>query len=125
MVIEETRISCTRDNREFKFEGLVIKNFDVEVLTGTPFIEMNDMAVRPARREVLINDDLVGKYGLTTPKGPNPVARRVFVLRAPSPAKTIWPGECLEIKLPHDVEPDAEYAIKPHTDTPSVRKRKH
>ena len=123
-VIGETRISFTRDNREFKFEGLVIENLDVEVLAGTPFMETNDIAVRPARREVLIGDDLVYKYGSTTPKGPNPVARRAFVLRAPSPSKTIWPGEYLELKLPDDVEPDAEYAIEPRMDAPSVRKLK-
>ena len=87
-------------------------------------MEMNDIAVRPARREVFISDDLVYKYGSTIPKGPNPVARRAFVLRAPSPAKTIWPGEYLEIKFPDDIEPDAEYVTEPRTDAPIVRKLK-
>ena len=123
-VIGETRIIFTRDNRDFKFEGLVIENLDVEVLAGTPFMETNDVAVRPARREVIISDDIVYNYGSIPSKGPNPVARRAFVLRAPSPSKTIWPGEYLEINLPEDAEPDAEYAIEPRMDAPRVRRLK-
>ena len=33
-------------------EGLVVEDLDVEVLAGTPFVETNDVAVRPARREI-------------------------------------------------------------------------
>ena len=34
----------------FQYEGMVVENLDVEVLAGTPFIEANDIAVRPAKR---------------------------------------------------------------------------
>ena len=55
-VIGETRITFTRENYELCFEGLVVENLDVEILTGTPFMETNDIFVRPTRRTILICD---------------------------------------------------------------------
>ncbi|XP_073234993.1 uncharacterized protein [Porites lutea] len=50
--------------------------------------------------------------------------RRAFVLRAPTPSKTVWPGEFLEVQLPDDAPPDSEYALEPRTDAPSLRNLK-
>jgi hypothetical protein len=55
-VIGETRITFTRENYELCFEGLVVENLDVEILTGTPFMETNDIFVRPTQRTILICD---------------------------------------------------------------------
>ncbi|KAK3721675.1 hypothetical protein QZH41_013828 [Actinostola sp. cb2023] len=46
-VVGETRLLFTRDNRQLKFEALVIENLDV--LAGIPFMETNNVAVRPAK----------------------------------------------------------------------------
>ena len=43
-------------NTEFTFEGLVVEDLDVEVLAGAPFMEANNFAVRPAKREVLLGN---------------------------------------------------------------------
>ena len=123
-VVGETRISFTRDNREFKFEGLVVGNLDVDVLAGTPFMEVNDIAVRPAKREVTLGDGTKYNYGSTAPTEANTAARRAFVLRAPTPSHTIWPGDFLEIQLPDGFPADSEYAIEPRTDAPSARRLK-
>lgn len=79
-VIGETRISFTRDNREFKFECLVVENLDVDVLAGTSFMEANDIAVRPAKREVTLGDGTTYTYGSTAPTEANTAAHRAFVL---------------------------------------------
>ena len=121
-VVGETRISFTRDNREFKFEGLVVENLDVDVLPGTPFMELNDIAVRPAKREVTLGDGTTYTYGSTTTTEVNTAARRALVLRAPTPSQTIWPGEFLEVQLPGGAQADSEYAIEPRTDAPSARR---
>jgi hypothetical protein len=55
-VIGETRITFTRENYELCFEGLVAENLDVEILTGTPFMETKDIFVRPTQRTILICD---------------------------------------------------------------------
>ena len=109
-VVGETQITFSRDDRDFKFEGLVVENLDVDVLAGTPFMEVNDIAVCPARREVTLRDGAHYEYGSSTSAGPIPAVHQAFVLRAPMPSKTIWRGEFVEIHLPDDAQPDAEYA---------------
>ena len=118
-VVGEIRTTFTRDNTDFTFEGLVVEDLDVEVLAGTPFMETNDVAVRPAKREVHLGNGSVYTYGSRSPASPLPTVRRAFVLRAPAPSKTVWPGEFVEVRLPDDAPPDSEYALEPRTDATS------
>ena len=55
-VVGEIRKTFTHDNTDFTFEGLVVEDLDVEVLAGTHFMEVNDVAVRRAKREVLLGN---------------------------------------------------------------------
>ena len=87
-------------------------------------MEANDVAMRPAKREVLLGNGSVYTYGSKTPSSPLPTVRRAFVLHAPTPSKTVWPGEFLEVQLPDDAPPDSEYALEPRTDAPSLRNLK-
>lgn len=57
-VLGETRLHFTRDEHELYFEGLVVENLDTEVLAGIPFMEMNDISIRPSRREVCIGNKM-------------------------------------------------------------------
>ena len=118
-VVGETRTTFTRDNTDFMFEGLVVEDLDVEVLAGTPFMETNDVAVRPAKREVHLGNGSVYTYGSKSTPSPLPTVRWAFVLRAPAPSKTVWPGEFVEVRLPDGATPDSEYALEPRTDAPS------
>ena len=123
-VVGEIRTTFTRDNTDFTFEGLVVEDLDIEVLAGTPFMETNDVAVRPAKREVHLGNGSVYTYGSRSPASPLPTVRRAFVLRAPAPSKTVWPGEFVEVRLPDDAPPDSEYALEPRTDAPSTHNLK-
>ena len=76
-------------------------------------MEANDVAVRPAKREVLLGNASTYTYGSQAPPSPPTTVRRAFVLRAPTPSKTLWPGEFLEVQLPDDTPPDSEYALEP------------
>ena len=44
-VLGETQFSLSRDHHNLSFEGLVVENFDIEVLAGTPFMETNDVSI--------------------------------------------------------------------------------
>ena len=123
-VVGEIRTIFTRDNTDFSFEGLVVENLDVEVLAGTPFMETNDIAVRPAKREVLLGNGSAYTYGSKSPPSPHATARRAFVLRAPSPSQTVWPGEFVEVRLPDEAPSDSEYALEPRIDAPSAHNLK-
>ncbi|EDO35149.1 predicted protein [Nematostella vectensis] len=123
-VVGETRLSFTRADKSFSFEGLVVENLDVEVLAGTPFMEKNDIAVRPAKGQIILGDNTIYTYGAHHSTLTSTTARLVTVLRAPPRNATVWPGEFLEITLPDDTPTDAEYALEPRTDAPSARRVK-
>ena len=106
----------------FTFEGLVVENLDVDVLAGTPFMESNDIKVRPVKRQVILGDGTIHNYGSQQPVSISSTARRAIVVRSPHTSTTVWPGEFLEVKLPGDAPPDSVYALELRTDTPSVRK---
>ena len=55
-VICETRLTLVRGEKSFTFDGLIIENLDVEVIAERPFMECNDIAVRPAKRQVILCD---------------------------------------------------------------------
>ena len=121
-VVGETRFPFTRGGHTFIFEGLVVENLDVDVLAGTPFMESNDIAVRPAKRQVILGVGTIHNYGSQQPVSISPTARRAIALRSPPTSTTVWPGEFLEVELPGDAPSDSMYTLEPRTDAPSVRK---
>ena len=66
----ERQTSFTRDNTDFTFKGLVIEDLDVAVLARTPFMEANNIAVRFAKREVLLGNGSTYTYGSQAPPSP-------------------------------------------------------
>ena len=117
-VVGETRLTFSRDEHVFHFEGLVVENLDVEVLAGTPFMERNDVAIRPAKRQITLDDGTVYSYGSTGKSKTGHAVRRAHVLRAPSKTMTLWPGEFLELALPPQFADDETLALEPRTDSP-------
>jgi hypothetical protein len=62
-VIGETTLTFTRDGHNFRFEGLVVENLDVDVLAGIPFMEVNDITIRPAKHKIILGDGTTYVYG--------------------------------------------------------------
>ena len=121
-VVGETRLTFTREGHEFTFEGLIVTNLDVDALAGTPFMEENNISVRPAKRQVIIGDGPIYSHGSQHPTAVSSAARRAIVLRSPPTSSTIWPGEFMEVELPADSPPDSEYALEPRMEEPSIKK---
>ena len=121
-VVGETRFSLNREGRDFTFEGLVVENLDVDVLAGTPFMETNDIAVRLAKRQVILGNGSIVSYGSPHPATVNSAARRSIVLRSPSRQCPSGPESLLRSTYHVTSPPDSEYALEPRTDAPSARK---
>ena len=100
----------------------VVGNLYVDVLAGTPFMEANDIAVHPAKRQVILGDGSIYSYGSQHLAAVGTAARRALVFRSPPTPTTVWTGEFVEVELPSDAPPDSEYALELRTDVPSVRK---
>ena len=122
LVVGETRFPFVREGHTFTFEGLVVENLDVDVLAGTPFMEAYDIAVRPAKRQVILGDGTIHNHWSQQPVTISSAAPWAIVLRCSTTSTTLWPGEFLEVELPGDAPPDFVHALEPRTDSPSIRK---
>ena len=112
-VVGETRFELQHGDHVLYFEGLVVSNLETDLLAGIPFMECNDIAVRPLKREVTIAGKTIFNYDSgSSNRTQHSVCR---VLRGPPVTSTVWPGDYLEISLPDDVDNvNGIYAVEPH-----------
>ena len=114
-VVGETTLTSTRDRHDFLFEGLVVEDLDVDILAGIPFMEVNDISIRPAKHQVILNsDNTTYLYGSLTTSNEHHTVRRTHVSRAPSRTATVWSSKIIEVDLPQDIpSSDSAYASEP------------
>ena len=110
----ETHVVLTRNDLELNFSGLIVDDLDVDILAGVPFMEDNDVAVRPKRKEISIGNSCCFTYDGSTPQCS--VNSRSSILRTTS-RTTIWPGEFLDITVSEKESSlhDTLVAIEPHS----------
>ena len=118
-VVGETRLSLTRHGRSLTLEALVVEDLDVDILAGTPFMASNDIAVRPAKHEIIIAGSDVASYGYSNNPQAHHAVRACHLLRAPNVNTTAWPGEFLEVDAPPDLLKDSTLAVEPRIDSVS------
>ena len=53
-LIGEVHCTLTRGKHHFTLNALVVKQLDVDVPVGYPFFVSNDIAARPAKRQIVI-----------------------------------------------------------------------
>ena len=97
-----------------------MENLDVEVLVCTPFMEANDIVVRPAKRLNTFADGSSFSYGSSDDRSTQQAARRAVVLLAPATSTNLWPGDYVELELSRDLPPDSFHALEPRSDIPQV-----
>jgi hypothetical protein len=126
-VVGECHVELTRGRYTFTLSALVVKKLDVDILAGTPFMANNDVAVRPAKKEVVINGEDIVRYGPVQQDAKSSSVRRAqaFLLRGPERQTVILPGEFLELQTPVDSEPDTLWALEPRFDTRSIPDADH
>ena len=82
----------------------------------------NDISVRPAKGQVLIQGSKILAYHPKSSAGcqAHAVARtQSYVLRSSAPTTVVLPREYLELDLPPNIDPDCTLAIEARTDAPS------
>ena len=117
-VVGEIHETISRGPHSFLLEALVVRDMDVDVLAGVPFMHHNDITVRPAKHQVILRDGSSLTYGERPSTSSAHVVRRAqaHILRAPV-TTTVWPGSYLELDVPDAVMSDAPLALEPRTDT--------
>ena len=119
-VTGEVHCTLTRGDKSFELDALVVRQLDVDILAGNPFMVRNDIAVRPAHRKIIIDGSDVVHYGMTSRHIPQPTARRTqaFLLRCPE-RTVVFPGEYIQLDTPIESDPDAVWALEPRLNSPS------
>ena len=101
-------------NNHFLSQCSYLPAADVDILAGIPFMEINDITVRPAKHQVILGDGTTYAYGSCKDKTTQHTVRRTHVIHAPSISSTVWPGEYIEVNLPDDmIGIDDDFAIEP------------
>ena len=117
VVLGEVHCELTRDGDTFALDALVVDKLDVDVLAGTPFLTKNDVATRPAKRQVVINGTKVVYYG-QQPQNNTAVRRtQAYLVRCPSRQTTVLPGEYVELAVPECSDFDSTWALEPRLDS--------
>jgi len=62
-VISEVQCNLSRGSLEFRFDAMVVKQLDLRVLDGNPFLVTDDIAVRPLKRQIIIKVEDSVEYG--------------------------------------------------------------
>lgn len=119
-IFGETHLQLSRDNTTLKLDALVVNDLDVDVLAGIPFMTANDISVRPAKQQILIDECTVVHYGSVPSQSSYNRIRRTqaYVLRSTSAATVVWPGNYIELDLPSDLDPDCTVSVESHVDSP-------
>ena len=114
-VLGETDVVFTRNNKSFTFSALVCSISEPTVLAGMPFLTENDIAIRPAKSEIILDGSESIFYD---PKSiQQPISRRLsgYTIRSPSTA-VILPGESASFELPGQYIKENTVSVEPRFD---------
>ena len=120
-VIGEVHVQFHRENWTCQLDALVVEQLDVDVLAGNPFLVVNDIATRPAKRQIVIAGKDIMYYGPQVHQGASVRRTQAFVLRGPSQESVVLPGQYIEVSTPPDADPDELWALEPRFDAPSSK----
>ena len=120
-VTGETHINVSCGKYDLVLDTLVVRELDVDILAGTLFMTQNDVAIRPAKKQIILKGLEVVTYGASTDGDNLNCIRRsqAFLLRAPNQQSVILPGEYMELGTPCDLPADTTWALEPRYDTKS------
>ena len=123
-IVGEIHVKFHRGGKEYKFDGLVAKELNDDIVAGIPFMEAHDIYSRPSKKTIFIGNEVV-KYGATVraSKAINPVVRCSKSGIIKSSRKTaLLPGESVKYPVPDCLLDEEEVAVEPMTDDHSYPK---
>ncbi|PFX17939.1 hypothetical protein AWC38_SpisGene17717 [Stylophora pistillata] len=124
-VIGKVHYSLTRGQLTFELEALVVRQLEVDILAGNPFIVRNDIGVRPAKRQIKIGGTEIISYSSPSrhTRQSNVRHAQSYLLRNPN-RTVILPGEYVQFSTPPDSDSHTLWALDPRLDSLSSMPRK-
>ena len=116
----EVHCSLARGQWTFDLDALVVRQLDVDILAGNPFMTRNDIGVRPAKRQIEIGGTEIISYSSSSRHTRQPNVRRTQSFLLCNPNRTVvLLGEYVQFSTPSDVDSDTLWALEPRLDCPS------
>ena len=122
-VVGEVHCVLNREGVSLVLDALVVEQLDVDVLAGQPFCVANDVAVRPAKCQIIIQDQDVVLYNSQAHKPASVRRTQAYILRSPTQT-VLLPGEFVQLPTPKGTDSDCEWALEPRWDCPSNKNNK-
>ena len=118
-IVGETHKNLSRDNKTLKLKALVVSDLDVDILAGIPFMTVNDISVRPAKQQIIIDESTVVNYGSFSDQSACNRIRRTqaYVLRSTPCSTVVRLGNFIELDLLPDLDPDCTVALEARADS--------
>ena len=113
-VIGETEVTFYKNNTPYVLSALVCEDMDTKILAGMEFLKKNDVGIRPATDEIILQGREFIKYDPIHKSTANSRRLTSYIVKADS-RKVILPGESANFSLP---EPglNGSYVIEPRWD---------
>ena len=119
-VIGEVHCSLTCGQWTFELDALVVRQLEVDIMAGNPFMVRNDIGVRPAKLQIEIGGTEIISYSSPSRHTRQPNVRRTQSILLRNPIRTVvLPGECVQFSTPSDADSDTLWALEPRLDSPS------
>ena len=97
------KCSTTKQMHSFRFDGLVVNDLNCAILGGMPFMDKNDIYLRPNTNCVYVGDCCSFKY-VSIKRCAS--VRAATILRVPRQT-CLLPGSSLDISVPHEYQNEA------------------
>ena len=123
-VIDKVHCSLTHGQWTFELDALVVRQLDVDILAGNPFMVHNDIGVCPAKRQIEIGGTEIISYSSPSRHTCQPNVLRTQSFLLCNPNRTVLPGEYLQFSTSSDADSDTLWALEPWLDCPSNVQRK-
>lgn len=76
-VVGEVHCTFTRNNNILHFDAVVVERLDMNILAGCSFLDINNIILRPARNQIILNDGEIAHYPVKSEMS-NSTARSQF-----------------------------------------------
>ena len=109
---EVTGIRITKGAHVFKLDALVTKDDIGDIVAGEPFLEVNDVAIRPGKRQIIIRGrEIISYESLWLAPGDNDEVE----LCRPSRSVTVFPNDFISLTTSKETLGNCVVALEPRT----------
>ena len=116
-VVGETEVEFYRNNKSFKLNALVCRSTGTNILAGMSFLKDNDVAIRPATDEIIIDGKDIVRYDPVRKFSDNHCKRLTTYTIKSVDRSVILPGQSLSVPLPSALKTEMCVAIEPRIDS--------